>query len=110
MKRMVVSAGLASLAIFLTGCMQWQTVGTVDMSNVMTPAQVWEKQDSLIGKVVTIVLDTVISPLTGGRFLPTGEDYSVTGFHLNERYYRADDHVRAWRTHIDSVGRENGSR
>ena len=57
----------AGLSIFIVvtmmflagGCSKWKTVGEVDMKKIMTPDEIWEKRNELVGKVVTVEFDTV---------------------------------------------------
>ena len=57
----------AGLSIFIMvtimflagGCSKWKSVGEVDMKKIMTPDEIWEKRNELVGKVVTVEFDTV---------------------------------------------------
>jgi hypothetical protein len=107
-KKMLMLTGVFML-VLLCGC--WKTIGNVDMSKVVSLEEVWENSDKYIGKVVTVELDTVANMFKGGVNLPQGEQYSIAGLTLNNRYLRTQEqYTKLWDAYIDSVGGKDSAR
>lgn len=88
-KKIALLGLIGLVSLLLPGC--WKSVGVVDMSKVMTPDEIWEKRDQLVGKVVTVEFDTVDanSSCCGTPLEINGRhDFKATYFSTLPNYWR----------------------
>lgn len=66
-----------SFAVVATfsGCGEYKTVGKVDMSKLITLEELWQNRYEMVGKVVTIKLDTVSASSSNGGSRIQGIDF-----------------------------------
>ena len=93
---------MAVITIF--GCGEYKTVGKVDMSKVITLEELWQKRYEMVGKVVTIKLDTVSATSSNGGSRIQGIDFPSYTFWTTLTHLISD---QMYRDRVDSLRKIN---